>query len=154
MVESNLVKKNKPITSCIDAGGGYEEISHTADLALRVWGENLRALFICAACGMTTLMSDAAVDRTGTITRSVSIEAMDAEALLVDWLSELAFLAESEGTVFNSFSITHITETGLKAVVEGQPSGELKRSIKAVTYHNLAIMRTNRGLETTVVFDV
>jgi SHS2 domain-containing protein len=149
-----LRKKNKPTVPCTHSGGGYEEISHTADLALRVWGGTLNALFVNAARGMTTLMSDAASEGMPAITRSLSIEALDAEDLLVEWLSELAFLAESEGAVFKFFSITHISQTGLQAVLKGHLSDELKRTIKAVTYHNLEIIKTDRGLETTVVFDV
>lgn len=149
-----LIQKIKRTAPGTDSTGGYEEVSHTADLALRVWGENMNALFAHAAYGITRLMSDAVSKGTPTITRFLSIEAMDAESLLVEWLSELAFLAESEGAIFQSFSITHITGTDLKAVLEGQLSGELRRTIKAVTYHNLEIVRTVRGLEATVVFDV
>jgi SHS2 domain-containing protein len=149
-----LRQKNKPTASCTHAGGGYEEISHTADLALRVWGKNLHALFINAAAGMTRLMSDAAVEGSPTPTRTLSIEAMDTESLLVEWLSELAFLAESEGAVFGSFSITDITETGLRAVLKNQLPGKPTRTIKAVTFHDLQIIKTDRGVEATVVFDV
>jgi SHS2 domain-containing protein len=134
--------------------GGYEEIPHTADLALRVWGKNLHSLFVNAAAGMTALMSNATSEASSGLTRSLSIEAMDAESLLVEWLGELAFLAESEGALYESFSITDITETRLKAVMENQLSGKPKRTIKAVTYHGLNIVKTKRGLEATVVFDV
>jgi SHS2 domain-containing protein len=149
-----LVKKNKPKVPSTNSGTGYEEISHTADLALRVWGKNLEALFVNAAAGMTTLMIDTALEGGVSVTRSLSIEAMDAEALLVEWLSEVAYLAESEGAVFHLFSIAHITETELKAVLQGQLPGKLKRTIKAVTYHRLKIIKTDRGVEATVVFDV
>lgn len=152
--EEILAPENKPTAPCTEPGAGYEEISHTADLSLRAWGKNLDELFVRAACGMTALMTDAADEATPSLSRSLSIRAMDAESLLVEWLNELAYLAESEGAVFQRFSITHISETGLKAVVEGRLSGNLKRTIKAVTYHNLEIIKTDRGVEATVVFDV
>jgi SHS2 domain-containing protein len=149
-----LRQKKKPTAPCSLAGGGYEEISHTADLALRVWGKDLHDLFVNAAAGMTALMSGTSFDGPPTLTRALSIEAMDAESLLVEWLSELAFLAESEGAVFKSFSIADITETGMIAVLEDQLSVKPARTIKAVTYHDLEIIKTDRGLEATVVFDV
>ncbi|MFH0726406.1 MAG: archease [Pseudomonadota bacterium] len=147
-------QKKKTTAPCSLTGGGYEEIPHTADLALRVWGKDLHDLFVNAAAGMTTLMSDASVDGSPTLTRALSIEAMDAESLLVEWLSELAYLAESEGALFESFSIANITETGLNAVLENQLSGKPTRTIKAVTYHGLNIVETKQGFEATVVFDV
>lgn len=134
---------------------GFEEITHTADLALHVRGKDLAELMINAARGMSALMhedplaSDAADD-----IRRISITAMDAESLLVEWLSELALLAESESAVFHTFCICQVTETALTAVVRGRTGLVLKRTIKAVTYHKLVIIRTDGGLETTVVFDV
>jgi SHS2 domain-containing protein len=38
--------------------------------------------------------------------------------------------------------------------MEGGPVDRVDKAIKAVTYHNLRIARTDRGLEATIVFDV
>jgi SHS2 domain-containing protein len=149
-----VTRKTKPVSLDADSGGGYEEMPHTADLALQVWGQNLNALFVNAALGMMSLMTDADFKGTAAVARSLSIEAMDAETLLVEWLSEVAYLAESEGILCHVFSITRITETGLTAELKGRLTGKLKRTIKAVTYHNLEIVKTDRGVEATVVFDV
>ncbi|MDX9785524.1 MAG: archease [Desulfobacterales bacterium] len=137
-----------------DASSGVKEMIHTADLALRVRGKDLDALMRNAAAGMSALMCDAPMAASVPERRDVSVSAPDAEGLLVEWLSELAYWAESEGAVFNSFLIHSISETSLTATVSGRLSGPLKRTIKAVTYHNLAIKQTARGLEATVVFDV
>jgi SHS2 domain-containing protein len=40
------------------------------------------------------------------------------------------------------------------AEVEGAPVAAIARDIKAVTYHNLVVRETERGLEATIVFDV
>lgn len=134
---------------------GFEEITHTADLALRVRGKDLAELMINAARGLSALMHEnpLASDATDDI-RRISITAMDAESLLVEWLSELALLAESEGVVFHTICICSISETALTAVVRGRTGLVLQRTIKAVTYHKLVIIQTDGGLETTVVFDV
>jgi SHS2 domain-containing protein len=42
----------------------------------------------------------------------------------------------------------------LKADLSGASLEALAKQIKAVTYHNLHRRRTNRGLETEIVFDV
>jgi len=38
--------------------------------------------------------------------------------------------------------------------MSGAPVGSPGKDIKAVTYHNLAIRKTERGLEVNIVFDV
>ena len=136
------------------ANTGFEEIEHTADLALRIRGRNLNDLLFNAARGMSTLL---VVNLTGiplTHYEQIEIDAYDAESLLVNWLSELAYRAETEGIVFANFELQNVTPTGLHATVQGGRVPDLKKHIKAVTYHNLEIIETPDGLEATVVFDV
>lgn len=133
---------------------GFEIVDHTADWALRVYGADLAQLFINAARGMTSLMVADPAHIPLQEERSVELEAFDAETLLVDWLSELAYWAEAEMIVFWSFQVSAISDTYLIARVAGGYVPELLKHIKAVTYHDLAIRRTDAGLETTIVFDV
>ena len=132
----------------------FEEIEHTADWAIRVQGHDLRELLINAACGMSHLL----VADPNALPRDVEerfvIEGDDPESLLVNWLSELAYWTEMQGIVFCEFDLKYITPTQLQATVRGGRTAELQKHIKAVTYHNLAIVKTNEGLEVTVVFDV
>lgn len=134
---------------------GFEVIDHTADWSIRVWGRDLAELLRQAALGMNTLMigEDTAVSLPA-ITHRLTLDADDAESLLVDWLSELAYWAEMEQVVFPEFVLTAVTPTHLQATLHGGPVAELLKHIKAVTYHNLAITPTANGLETTIVFDV
>ena len=88
------------------------------------------------------------------VEQHLDIEAIDAESLLVDWLSELAYWAEAELLIFHQFDLQNVTPTSLEATVRGGHAPELKKHIKAVTYHNLEIIETEAGLEATVVFDV
>lgn len=129
-----------------------EEIEHTADLAIRVRGRDLSQLFANAARGMFGLMADLeAVEPT--IERHVELEEFDRETLLVSWLGELLWFNEESGDVFVRFEITALTPTHLGAAAWGGPvSGQ--RQIKAVTFHDLAIIETDDGYEVTLVFDV
>jgi hypothetical protein len=66
---------------------------------------------------MTSLMAfepSAIADDT---TRHVELEAMDAESLLVEWLSELAYWAEMEMLVFHRFELCNVTPNHLQAVI-------------------------------------
>lgn len=132
----------------------FEEVEHTADWALRVRGRDLRQLLTNAARGMTRLLvSDPSAVPTET-ERRFDLDAFDAESLLVEWLSELAYWAEAEMLVFHEFDIPEVTADHLEAVVRGGHVSSLQKHIKAVTYHNLEIVETDDGLEATVVFDV
>ena len=132
----------------------FEEIEHTADKALRIFGVKLQELFISAAQGMTGLMVADASEVSTEVEKFVELEAIDAESLLVEWLSELAFWAETEMLVFTQFEIKNLTATHLQASIFGGKVSELEKHIKAVTYHNLKIIKTPQGMETTIVFDV
>jgi len=133
---------------------GFEEVEHTADRALRIFGINLRELMISAARGMTQLMVGNASKISTEIEKSIELQAVDAESLLVEWLSELAYWAETEMLIFKKFRITDVSATRLQATVSGGKATELEKHIKAVTYHNLEIIQTPKGLEVTIVFDV
>ncbi len=133
---------------------GFEEVEHTADHALRIFGENLKELFVSAAEGMTSLM---VADMSGIavkIEKTIELEAIDPESLLVEWLSELAYWAEAEMLIFRTFRIKHLTDNHLVASVTGGKMPALEKLIKAVTYHNLKIKKNQQGLEVTIVFDV
>ncbi len=133
---------------------GFEVVEHTADWALRVWGDDLGDLFQQAALGMGFLMVGDLTAVTPKTTRNLNLQAFDREDLLVEWLSELLYWAESEYLVFRQFDMHTISDTTLNATVTGGKVTQIDKDIKAVTYHNLAIVETAVGLETTIVFDV
>jgi SHS2 domain-containing protein len=135
-----------------DMDQGFTEIEHTADVSLLVWGQDLTELFVNSANGLACLISDpATVDQV--IETSFDLEGYDAETLLVTWLGELLYLYERDGSIFTSFSVA-VTPTHLQGTARGGPSREARQSIKAVTFSELNIQRTERGLETVLVFDV
>jgi SHS2 domain-containing protein len=133
---------------------GFEEVEHTADKALRIFGADLTELFLSAAAGLTHLMAADVSDISTEIEKTIELDAIDAESLLVEWLSELAYWAESEMLVFKKFKIQQATATHLQAKIFGGKTSMLEEHIKAVTYHNLKIVKTAKGLEATIVFDV
>jgi SHS2 domain-containing protein len=132
----------------------WEEIEHTADWALRVRGEDLRALFENAARGMVSLIGGEASPAGAVIHRTISLHAPDWEILLVDWLTELLYLIEDQQVVFTHIAVHHVADFALEAEVTGRTNGRFDKYIKAVTYHNLAIRQTDTGYETAIVFDV
>lgn len=131
-----------------------EIIEHTADWSLRVRGADLEELFRHAAAGMAMLMVEDPQALPDDVERDLALEAFDVESLLVDWLNEHVYWAESDGLVFRDVDLTIIDETRLAAAVSLGKADSLDKHIKAVTFHNLAITTTASGLEVTIVFDV
>jgi SHS2 domain-containing protein len=132
----------------------FEVIDHTADWAIRVKGADLAQLFENAAIGMSILMAGNLAKLPLDVKRELELVGYDAESLLVEWLSELVYWAEMEQMVFRQFDLMEVTTTTLKAAVRGGRAPLLHKHIKAVTYHNLAIISSEDGVETTIVFDV
>ncbi len=133
---------------------GFTEIEHTADYALRITGRDFAEMLVNAARGMVSLMVTDPAALPTEVEQSLELDALDAESMLVEWLNELAYWAEMEGLVFHRFELHRVTLTALQATVRGGHTPELQKHIKAVTFHNLQIIETDDGLETTVVFDV
>lgn len=131
---------------------GFEEISHTADWSARVWAKDLPSLFAESARAMNAL-SGTVISTSIPVKQSFETEGPDAESLLVAFLSELVYFQEQENLAFNQFQL-RVEGKRLKAEMEGAPIESVDKAIKAVTYHNLKIHKTNSGLETTIVFDV
>ena len=132
----------------------FEEIEHTADRALKIYGRNLEELLLNAARGLNSLMNADGNLNSTPISKSIELEAMDTESLLVEWLSELAYWAEAEMLVFSKFDLQNVSPTRVKALIYGNRVTQMENHIKAVTYHNLEIVKTKTGVEATVVFDV
>ncbi|MGQ9493844.1 MAG: archease [Anaerolineae bacterium] len=131
----------------------YEQIEHTADLALRIYGQDLRELFANAAFAMFSQLAD--IQHIATpISRQVAVEGVDYESLLVNWLNELLYLHDTQREIYAVFDIQEFAPYQLKATVHGDQNQDIHTIIKGATYHDLAIVQTAEGYEATIVFDV
>jgi len=86
--------------------------------------------------------------------REVRLEAWDRESLLVDWLNELLFLAETERLLFVDYRIELLTDTALVARVRGAHAPVTMAVVKAATYHDLRLAHDDAGWSTVITFDV
>ena len=135
-------------------GSGFYEVEHTADRALHITGADMEAFLTHAAHGMISLMGFKASDLATGETREFSLEAFDKESLLVEWLNELLYWAETRMIIFHHFNFLSTGENGLKVILSGCTVSTLAVHIKAVTYHDLKVTRSENGFQATVVFDV
>ena len=135
----------------------YEQIPHTADIAIRAYGKDLKELFKNAAYGMFDIIADLAGLKSS-VSTEVNLKAPSKEELLVSWLDELLYSFYTKGIIFFDFDINLITDEQITAKAHGRHVGEnrnrLKTEIKAVTYHDLKIKKGKDGLTVEIVFDV
>ncbi len=135
----------------------YQELEHTADWAVRVWGESTAALFEHAAEAMFELQgADLAAE--APLANVVDCQAPDLESLLIAWLSELLYQSETGDVVYTRFAV-EISEDAaaqsfrLAASANGHPGRGPLSHVKAVTYYDLSVEQTPAGWEATITFD-
>lgn len=133
------------------------EIDHTADAGIAVDAATLPELFARAARGLFYLMTDVSAVEPRTAQR-ITVEARDRQALLVRWLSELNYLHVTRGWLFADVTIETLTTRRLVATGRGEPYDPdrhvLYTEIKAITYHDLAIVRRPDGWHARIIVDV
>nr|WP_290668630.1 archease [Ardenticatena sp.] len=135
----------------------YEELSHTADLAIRVQADTREGVYACAALGMFDLIAGGERHRVPCQREEVrAVQSIDPESLLVDWLTDLLVQYEISGEYVARVEILELGEHALTArLCWGPPDFEPVEDIKAVTYHALRIEQRDDGMwVATVVFDV
>ena len=135
----------------------YEQVPHTADLAARIYGKDLPGLFENAAYAMFDLIGDLKALETDE-TAKVKVEAGDTESLLISWLNELLYVSYVKQALFSEIHVLSLEEKELTAEIKGQKlkgcTKRLRTEIKAATYHDLEIQKTDEGYVVTVVFDI
>lgn len=135
----------------------FELRGHTADVAVEATGEDLDQLFGAVADGLATCMFDEDLPPVGS-RFAVGVEAEDLEALLFDYLDRLIYERDVRNVlpVDNEVRIDRSGDRpSLRASARGVPLETIAaRDIKAVTYSEMAIERTNGDWRAYVVFDV
>lgn len=143
---------NDILKAMMDPKAGFREVPHTADWELRVWAPDLPALLEQAALGMYALMGVCS-EPGPELPHRVAMDFDDRENLLVAFLQELLFLIEVERLAARAFNL-QVEGDRLRGDLSVAPVQSITKEIKAVTYHNLAIQKTDHGLETNIVFDI
>ena len=132
-------------------------IDHTADLGIDVYGGTQADLFVHAALALMGFITDLEkVDEQRE--QKVVMEEADPTYLFVNFLREVLYLINGEGFLFRSITIDIAPHGCLQAIMKGEyidrRKHEIKTEIKAVTYHQAAVMQTEQGWQGRVIFDV
>jgi len=135
----------------------YKTFDHTADLGVEVYGEDQKHLFSNAGFALFDLISGADAIEVKT-SLDLTVEEMNLDDLMVNWLRELLYLHQSERYLFRDFIIHEIDEKVLRATLKGEKCDplryELIREIKAVTYHQNKVIYEKGRWVSRIVFDI
>lgn len=135
----------------------YEIFEHTADLGLRLHGPDAEHVFAEAGKALfdVLLANPEAIEPVDSMTFQVEAESL--EDLFHDWLAELLFTFAAERIVFARFQVK-IEQGRLEATGFGEPFAFEKHGagfdVKAVTYHELKVEKTETGVNAQVILDI
>lgn len=135
----------------------YELFEHTADLGLRVRATDLNTLFAEAAmCLFMAIVEDIATIEARTVLK-VELAGNDRDYLLFDWLRELLLRADEERMLFGKFEV-HVRDDGISGTAWGEPFDptrhQLAHEVKAITYHELKVVRDGELWLAEVIVDI
>jgi len=132
-------------------------LDHTADLGIIVRGRNLKTLFEVAARSMMYIMVKGKPADT-TRTFNLSVEGYDLADLMVRWLGEILYLFEGEHELVTGVEITSVSQSHLDATLETVSFDtnlhEILCEIKAVTFHQIEVVKKDDHWETRIIFDL
>ncbi|OGZ19005.1 MAG: hypothetical protein A2175_01610 [Candidatus Nealsonbacteria bacterium RBG_13_42_11] len=133
----------------------YEILEHKADLKIRIFGATKEELFKNALLGMTESMKPETKKPEEETKRQIKIESTDSAALLVDFLSEVLYLSQTNREAYSKVQFKKFSDNQIEGELFGQKVERFGEDIKAVTHHNLDIhQKKDKTWEATILFDV
>ncbi len=139
--------------------GRFGIIEHTADLGLWIEASDLDDLFQTAAAGLFQVIAANAAAIEPLVVERVELEAGSTEALLIAWLNELIVHSETQHMVYSRFQVK-LDAHGkrLTAEIAGEPMDRdrhaLDHEVKAATWHELLVEKTDQGWAARVILDI
>jgi SHS2 domain-containing protein len=137
------------------AHGRFEVLEHTADVGVRAVGSSLKECFRQMTLGLLEISGAYRPD--GGDKRDISVEADDLGALLVYWLEEVLYIQDSADAVVTDVTVNEVgTDEAVGSVSIAPRGNEVLEgtAVKAITYHQLSVARTEEGWTATVFFDI
>jgi SHS2 domain-containing protein len=131
-----------------------EWLAHTAEVRLRVRGPTLAALAVEAGRALARVQLGRAPPPARGPWRAMRIQSSDPAALLVDWLNELIYLAETQRWVAVEIELEDAGDAAIAGRARGARVPRAPSRVKAATFHGLRVDPVPGGLEAEIVLDV
>ena len=139
----------------------FEFLEHTADVYVVAYGMNLEEDFENAAYATLEVMTETEKVEPQ-VEDSLMVEGSDECALLYSWLEALLVKFETTENLYSRFKISKIKKTPdsfkLNAKIWGEPFNPEKHpqkvGIKAVTYHQMEIIKKPKIVTVKFILDI
>ena len=130
----------------------YRWVEHTAEVEVEIEALTEEGAFVDALHALAELLGD---DRhaADNVSRELAVDGRERAVLLLRWLDELVYLAETEGLVPEDVERLELSDGGLVARVRCH-RGDPRPVVKGATYHRLAFQRSAGAVRARVVLDV
>ncbi|MBI4117429.1 MAG: archease [Parcubacteria group bacterium] len=144
----------------------FEVLERGPDLKFKVFGSSPRelfknALYVLGYTQKPEMVQQSAVGaligrlRGKRITEDFSVESMDYNTLLVDFLSDVLARSDSQNAVFFDVKFTAFSENKIEGRIYGVKVGDFSKNVKAVSYHEIDIKEPEPGKwESLMVLDI
>lgn len=129
-------------------------VDHTSEVQLQVGGGSFAELAAEAGRALADLLLRGAPAAPEGEPRTLEVGSHDREALLVDWLNEILYIAETGLWIPVEFEMLEASATHLAARARGVSVDLPPSLVKAATFHGLRVEEGADGLRAEVIFDV
>ena len=157
LVEDVMLSYNPPMSN-------YKFFNHTADIGIEISGRTKKDLFTNAAKALFDVLIESNESKSNSEEkrqkrqRTVTVNGLDVEDLLINFLREILYLFNGEGWVLSQCEIVESGNKRLKAQLIGEPFNKekhlIKTELKAITYSGLSVEKQKSGWKARVIFDV
>ena len=145
----------------MDRKRGFEFLEHTADAYIAAYGKDLARAFENAAVAMFDVMTQVEKVR-AKVEDEVEAKGSDEYALLYSWLEALLVKSELNRMLYSKFKVSELLQDSdgfeLKAKIWGEafdPKRHLQKvGVKAVTYHQMEIIKAPGKITVKFILDI
>ena len=135
----------------------FEVLDISGDTGIKAYGKTVSEAYANAGIGMYSLITDIS----GVYERErveFELSGDSPEGVLAAYLNELIFRFDTNGFIGRRVEVPDLSDSSIRVIVHGEEFDpdrhERRLLIKAATYHNIKVERTDRVWEVEVVFDI
>ncbi|HET9225729.1 MAG TPA: archease [Thermoanaerobaculia bacterium] len=129
-------------------------VDHTSEIGLQLRAGSFPELLAEAGRGLARLMLREVPAEAEGEAREIEVSAHDRESLLVDWLNEILYVAETGLWIPLELELLEATDTRLRVRARGVTVEVSPSLVKAATFHGLEVVETADGVSAEVILDV
>lgn len=135
----------------------FNELDHTADVRMRITADGFANLLSESGFALARVLYGAYPDEPASMTVEIEADGRTEEELIVNFLSELLFLTETEYLVPMAFALD-VDGLSVSGTVSGVAFDRSRHAggvgIKGISYSGLQLTKTNTEYELQIIFDI